>query len=162
MSPGKGDSSFALDELDHRLIKAFQANGRVSNREVARQLGVSEATVRTRLRRMEGAGVVRIRAVGDATRSRGLTANAIVGITVAAGQVEAVMEKLLDYPEISVASTTIGRHDIIIGCALPDSDALAEFIVGRLNRIPGITRCVTFPAVSVVKHDFNWVRLVNA
>ena len=161
MTPARRDSDFALDELDHRLIKSFQANGRVSNREVARQLGVSEATVRSRLRRLEDAGLVRIRAVGDATRARGLSANAIIGITVAAGQVEAVMEKLLDYPEISVASTTIGRHDIIVGCALPDSGALAEFIVGRINRIPGITRSVTFPAVSVVKHDFNWVRLIS-
>jgi Lrp/AsnC family transcriptional regulator, regulator for asnA, asnC and gidA len=151
----------SLDELDHRVIKAFQANGRVSNREVARQLGVSEATVRSRVRRLEEAGVVRIRAVGDATRARGLAANAIIGITVAAGQVEAVMEKLLDHPEISVASTTIGRHDIIIGCALPDAEGLAEFILRRINRIPGITRSVTFPAVSVVKHDFNWVRLVK-
>ena len=148
-----------IDELDQRLISAFQANGRVSNREVARQLGVSEATVRTRLRRLEETGVVRIRAVGDAD-SQGLAAYAMVGITVAAGQVEAVMEKLLDCPEISVASTTIGRHDIIIGAALPDQQALADFILRRINRIPGVTRSVTFPAVSVVKHDFNWVRLV--
>ena len=160
MSPERCDTDPVIDELDLRVIKTFQANGRISNREVARQLGVSEATVRARLRRLEEASIVRIRAVGDATRARGLAANAIIGITVAAGQVEAVMEKLLDHPEISVASTTIGRHDIIVGCALPDSAALAEFIVGRINRIPGITRSVTYPAVSVVKHDFNWVRLV--
>lgn len=161
MSTAPGRPAVTLDELDHRLIKAFQANGRVSNREVARQLGVSESTVRSRLGRLEDSGVIRIRAVGDATRARGLTGNAIIGITVGAGQVEAVMEKLLDCPEITVATTTIGRHDIVIGCALPDADALAEFILGRINRIPGITRSVTFPAVSVVKHDFNWVRLIN-
>ena len=44
--PGRGGGSRRIDDLDRRIIKMLQANGRLSNTEVARALDVTETTVR--------------------------------------------------------------------------------------------------------------------
>jgi Lrp/AsnC family transcriptional regulator for asnA, asnC and gidA len=149
-----------LDDLDSAIVAALRENGRVSNREIGRQIGVSEATIRARIRRLEDEGIMRICAVGDTSASSGMTANAMIGLTVSSGKVDTVIEKLLAFPEVTLASTTIGRHDIIIGVTTADLEALAEFVLNGIGRIPGVDRSVTYQAVSVVKHDFAWARLL--
>src|SRR5688500_1624212 len=53
------------DELDRRIITMLRADGRRSNREIARTLGVPEATVRYRVRRLTEGGVLKITASVD-------------------------------------------------------------------------------------------------
>ena len=54
-----------LDDIDQRIIAAMRRNGRIANRELARDVGVNEATVRTRLRRLEDSKTVRVVAMRD-------------------------------------------------------------------------------------------------
>ena len=78
-------ASDAVDELDLRIIGLLQQDARSSNRRIAAELGVSEGTVRTRIRRMEDERIIRIQAISDVMAS-GLGAGAYVGITTAGGQ----------------------------------------------------------------------------
>ena len=52
-----------MDELDRRIIKLLQVNGRASNAKIAREVGVSEGTVRRRLRHLIQGDVIRVIAV---------------------------------------------------------------------------------------------------
>ena len=53
-------AAFQLDELYNAIVDKLQQDGRRSFRAIARSVGVSEGTVRTRVRRIEDAGALRI------------------------------------------------------------------------------------------------------
>jgi Lrp/AsnC family transcriptional regulator for asnA, asnC and gidA len=55
----------SFDATDERILEALQVDGRRSFRDIAREIGVSEGTVRTRVRRLEAAGVLRFLAFVD-------------------------------------------------------------------------------------------------
>ena len=54
-----------FDDTDRAILRALQEDGRRSFRAIARGVGVSEGTVRTRVRRIEEAGALRILAFVD-------------------------------------------------------------------------------------------------
>ncbi len=58
-------SQMPLDATDERILEALQDDGRRSFRNIAREIGVSEGTVRTRVRRLEAAGALRFLAFVD-------------------------------------------------------------------------------------------------
>ena len=52
-----------MDEMDRKIIRLLQGDGRGSNAKIAREVGVSEGTVRRRLRRLVQADVIKAVAV---------------------------------------------------------------------------------------------------
>src|SRR5207245_8758496 len=75
--PGAG----ILDEIDQRVIKILQADGRKPNTEIARELRVSETTVRKRISQLVSRGLINIVAV-PTPRAVGMNLSAIIGISV--------------------------------------------------------------------------------
>ena len=68
-----------MDELDLRIIGSLQKDGRTSNSDLARELGVSEGTIRRRLWRLVQRDVIRITAVPNIEKM-GYAATALVGV----------------------------------------------------------------------------------
>ncbi len=147
-----------LDELDRRLIAALQEDGRTSNREIARHLDVSEGTIRARLRRLDRDDVIRIQAVSD-VRAADLSVVAYVGFEVEPGHNQGVMEALLQWDEIMFAATAIGRFSIITLASFADREALLTFLLEDVSAIPGVIATNTSELVTIVKHDYRWVRI---
>src|SRR3954471_18466713 len=58
-------SQIAFDETDERILEALQDDGRRSFRDIARQISVSEGTVRARVKRLQAAGALRFLAFVD-------------------------------------------------------------------------------------------------
>ena len=61
-----------MDELDRKIIALLQLDGRASNAKIAREVSVSEGTVRRRLRRLVNDDVVKIIAVPNLEKHRGV------------------------------------------------------------------------------------------
>lgn len=154
------DPPFALDELDHQVIGALIDDGRQSNREIGRQLGVSDGTIRARLRRLEEAGLLRIVAMVDPVALGTVGAMAFIGITVEGPVVGAIAAKVSEMPEIMHCSITVGRHDILVVAACDSRPALVDLAAHRLRSIDGIRSTETLEAIEVVKHEYHWVRLI--
>jgi DNA-binding Lrp family transcriptional regulator len=143
-----------LDDFDHRMLEAVANDGRQSNREIARQLGVSEGTVRTRLRRIEESGLVRICAQIDPVLAGTVAAWAFVGVSVTAGRTRAVAERLAAVPEVLVVDLTIGPHDILIFLAAPDRARMTEIIADEIHAIRGVMSTETWDvAINVRAHS---------
>ncbi|WP_378941378.1 Lrp/AsnC family transcriptional regulator [Mesorhizobium sp. ANAO-SY3R2] len=127
-----------MDALDHRLIMLLRQDSRRTVSELAEQLGVSRATVRTRIDRLESSGEI----VGyTVVVSADLTEKAVRGITMIAieGQaLDRVVSTLAGMPEVTSVHTTNGRWDLI---AEISTASLAELDAGlrRIRLIPGIT-----------------------
>ena len=149
-----------LDELDHSVIAALAVDGRQSNREIGRQLGVSDGTIRARLRRLEDAGMLRITAQVDPYRVGSVGAWAFVGLQTEGGATRAVADKLTTMPEVSLAVITAGRHDLLIHVAAPSRTALVDLVLNDIRDLPGVRTTETWEVISNFAHDYRWVRLL--
>ena len=155
------DPVVELGPLDHEIIAALARDGRQSNREIGRQLGLSDGTIRTRLRRLEEAGMLRITAQIDPYRVGTMGAWAFVGIQTDGPNTRATGEKLATLPEISLVALTTGRHDLFVHAASVSRARLTDLVVDELRKLPGIRSTETWEVVATIAHDYRWVRLLH-
>jgi DNA-binding Lrp family transcriptional regulator len=149
-----------LDALDLAIIGALQRDARSSNRKVAAELDVSEGTVRTRLRRLEGEQRVRIRAVCD-VEAFGLRAYATVGIQVAGGEVERAGRALREIEGVPALVRSLGEFDFIAILAAESRAAMLQTLFDRVQTAPGVRATEMFEVAGTLKHVFTWVRLID-
>lgn len=131
-----------MDDIDRQLLTLLRHNGRRSISDLAGELGLSRATVRTRIERMEAQGdiigyTVILKADAIAMPVRG-----IVMIEVEGRAADRVIDVLGGFPEISAVHTTNGRWDIVVEFAtlnLSDLDA----VLRRVRLIQGVTASET-------------------
>lgn len=152
--PLRGDHS----ELDVAIVSALQEDARSSNRSIAAELGVSEATVRSRLRRMEELDSIRIQAVCD-VESFGLTAYGFLSVRAAPGQIREAERLLADEPEVGFAARTIGSADFVAIVASESREKLLDAVMSRLAGSPAIAEVELFESCGMVKHIYTWARL---
>jgi DNA-binding Lrp family transcriptional regulator len=148
-----------VDELDQSIIARLQVDARSSNRGIAKELGVSEGTVRARIRRMEEERLIRIQAVSDVL-AFGIRAHAYVGVQVAGGAVTKVARGLMACKEIAVLTRTIGEFDFFAVVAAEDREHLIRVILERISSMPGVRHTETFESWRTIKHAYTWARLV--
>lgn len=140
-----------LDELDDKLISLLQANGRASNIELAKQVGVSEGTIRRRFRNLIKDEVIRVVAIPDPAKlGRGTTA--VIALQVEPSEVDPVAQKLAEIPEVQYVSVTTGAFDIFLWVALGSPEELSSFLRLQVGGISGVRRTETFVNLSIRKN----------
>lgn len=95
----KGRSGRQLDEQDEAIIAVLREDGRIAIRELAQKVGLTEATVRARIRRLETSGSIRIVAKRD-LGAMGYPYTALVGIRIRGRTIDEVGQDLLAIPEV--------------------------------------------------------------
>jgi len=145
-----------LDRLDQRIIVALEDDGRRPYREIARDLGVAEATVRSRVQRLVQSGWIRITAVGDPLKL-GVPVTAITLIRTRAGRSQEAAEALTALPNVRFVGSSFGSADLIIQTLHPSIDALHDFVSERLPKeVPGVETTETFQLARVHKSSWDW------
>ena len=139
-----------MDELDREIIAILQSNGRASNARIARRIGVSEGTVRRRLKKLIADGVIDIVAVVDAERL-GYDTEALVGVQVDPDKVMEVAANLGDLPESNWVAITTGTYDVFMWVTLQSADQLGAFLREKLGIVSGVRRTETFVRLSLPK-----------
>ncbi|MDO1583560.1 Lrp/AsnC family transcriptional regulator [Rhizobium oryzicola] len=131
-----------MDELDNRLITLLRHNARRSISDLAADLGVSRATLRARMERLEKDGSILGYTVILRADAVELPVRGIMMIEIEGRVTERVINALGGFPEISAIHTTNGRWDLIaeLGAAtLTDLD----HVLRRIRLVPGITASET-------------------
>ncbi|MBF8267400.1 MAG: transcription regulator [Dehalococcoidia bacterium] len=142
-----------MDELDRKVIGILQQDGRASNAKIARQLEVSEGTIRRRLKRLIQDGAIQVLALPDPAKM-GYATEAVVALQVDPGKLEAVAEELAKSPETLYVSVTTGALDIFAWVAVSSPEKLHSFLLTTIGNIPGVRRSETFVTLSVKKRAF--------
>ncbi len=135
--------STKVDALDERLIRLLQQDARRSSDVLAKQLDVSPATVRRRVRNLIRKGVVRIAAIPDPEKV-GLPLAAIIALNVDHEKLESVMNTLSARREIGWACTTTGRFDILAMARFHSTEELSRFVQNEMTKIEGVRDSETF------------------
>lgn len=143
------------DELDRQIIKLLRADGRRSNREIARRLNVPEATVRYRVRRLIESGVLKITASVDPTHL-GYALTAVISVQVEPERIAEAANTIAAMPQVMWSAITAGAHDIMLMASFRNQEEMFEFLTDRLARIPGTLRTETSVALRVLKQQHEW------
>lgn len=131
------------DELDLQIIDALAENGRAAFKEIARDLGVSDGTVRMRVGRLLESGYLRITAQQNPFgTARGLCA--IIGMNLEKRTHRETMEELARLSGVVSVANVTGAYDLVMEVYLPSRDALNVFLFGELAAVPGIRSTETF------------------
>lgn len=145
-----------LDDTDQAIIELLRGDGRLPYRAIARQLAITEATVRARVRRLEESNTMRVVAVTD-IEAAGYGMLLAIGVQVENRSPEAVARELADIPEVFSVNVVVGTHDVEILVVAEDQDALDELIGGKLAGTPGVRRLTPALALDVLKNQPDWV-----
>lgn len=148
-------ASSELDDVDQRIIALLGRDGRMPYRSIAAQLGLTEATVRARVRRLEESDSMRVVAVSD-IEAAGFGLLLAIGVEVEGRSATDVATDLAAMAEVFSVSVVIGTHDIEILTVARDQDQLDE-LLGRLARVAGVRRLLPSLAVNVLKNQPRWV-----
>ena len=132
-----------LDRTDKRILAVMQANGRITNLELAEQVGLSPTPCSRRVRQLEESGVID-RHVTLLNQARlGLNITAMISITMDRHTPErfATFESAVcEFPEVIECSIVTGQAaDYLLKAVLPDMTYYEEFLLGRLTRIEGVS-----------------------
>jgi DNA-binding Lrp family transcriptional regulator len=147
-----------LDALDRRIVELLTVDARVSNRQIAAQLGVTEGTIRGRINRLEEGGAIRLTAVTNVAFA-GSPRVVLIGIRAQHGELRAVSQKIAAMTEIRCVIIMLGRFDIL---AIGLFDALEDIVEVANNRIlalPGVRHVETSLAVKTLKYDFRAAKI---
>ena len=143
-----------MDELDRKIIHILQEDGRASNARIARDVGVSEGTVRRRLKRLIQDGIITVAAFPDPV-TLGFTTEALIGIQIDPDKIDAVAGHLIELQAASLVVQTTGAFDMFAWVTLPSSEELGRFLQNKVGTIPGVRRTETFVSLAVRKRHYG-------
>ena len=139
-----------MDRIDKQIIDILQYDGRASNAAIARDVGVSEGTVRRRLKKLIDEDYIKVIAITEPTKM-GMLSEGLVGIQTDLDMIDSVADELTKIDEINWVTVTTGAFDIFVWATLQSAEALGVFLRTRIATIPGVTRTETFVNLSVRK-----------
>ena len=146
--------SIRLDSIDLRILRILQQDGRITNLELANQVGLTPTPTMERVKRLERAGVIRgYRAMVDRDAvGRGLLVFCSLRLSVHQLQeMDAFRERIRSLPAIVSGWNVTGEYDYLLQVAVQDMAQYEAFLRHELSRLPGIERISTSIVLSTVK-----------
>ncbi|SNT28471.1 DNA-binding transcriptional regulator, Lrp family [Actinacidiphila glaucinigra] len=130
-----------VDAIDRRILRELQADGRLTNQELAARVGLTPSPCLRRVRQLEEDGVIQsYRAVVDpAAVGRGFEVFASVEVRRDRESVAAFEERVQAIPDIVEAYRLYGAPGCLLRIAVADSDAYERFWTEKLIALPGVS-----------------------
>jgi Lrp/AsnC family transcriptional regulator for asnA, asnC and gidA len=128
--------------LDLEIAKILDSDGRASNRDIARRLGISETTVRHRLGRMIDSGLLTVSAQFDIEEFPEIYL-AVIGIKLSIPP-DRCLEKFRAIPAVLYVLTLTGRYDLQVAILVNSRKMLARVVSREIETIEGVVDTETF------------------
>jgi len=145
-----------LDATDWRILKELQANGRISNVELARKVGISPPPCLRRVRALEEAGTIAGYFAHLDEKSLGfeVVAFASVGLhNQSEADLRAFENRVLTWPLVRECYMLSGETDFILKCVAPDVAGFQDFIIHDLTAAPNVGSVKTTVVIRRVKSE---------
>jgi DNA-binding Lrp family transcriptional regulator len=147
-------NEYKLDQLDRDILFHLQQDGRLTNVELARRVGLTPPPCLRRVRRLEEAGVItgyRARINPEAV-GRGL--EVIVSIEVSVSDLktlEGLESTIAAYEEVVEFRRLFGTPDYYLRVLVADYAAYEAFQTNKIIGIPGVARVISQPTMKKIK-----------
>jgi Lrp/AsnC family leucine-responsive transcriptional regulator len=143
-----------LDAIDGRIIAALQANGRLSNVELAERVGLSPSPCLRRVKRLEREGYIEAYRAMLQRRRVGLGLTVFVGVKIeghANDRAEAFQEAIIAMPEVIACHLVAGDVDYLLEVVVPDLEHYQRYLVGKLLNLSIIREVRSNIAIQILK-----------
>ncbi|MCL7385346.1 MAG: Lrp/AsnC family transcriptional regulator [Thaumarchaeota archaeon] len=141
-----------LDELDLAIIRELVKDGRASYRSLAKKLGISVATVASRVVTLEKSGIIKGYTALVDYEKLGYEITAIIELTISKGKLIEVQRQVAEKPNVSNVYDVTGESDSIIVARFKNREELNKFVKWLLS-MPYVERTLTHLVLSIVKED---------
>ena len=142
-----------MNSLDLQIVTHLGENGRLSNREIARRIGVSEGTVRQHLGRLIKNGELHITAQVNIEAFPELYI-AFVGVKLDGRRLTECAAEIEKLPSVITTMIVTGRYDLFAVVLAHSHKTLVDFVTKQLSRIPGVKDSETFV---VLRNYGQWI-----
>jgi len=130
-----------LDRIDRRILADLQADGRMTNVDLAHHAGISAPPCLRRVRALEDAGYIKgyHAQIDPSALGYNVTVFAQVGLNSQAEADLIAFEKLVqDWPEVRECHMLAGETDFLLKIVAQDWDAYQKFLTSKLTAAPNI------------------------
>lgn len=145
-----------LDEIDRKILAELQADGRMTNVELAKRVGISAPPCLRRVRTLEESGLIRGYHAEVNSRELGFEVQvfAMVGLeSQAESELNAFEERCREWPLVRECHMLNGEVDFILKCVAPDLSSFQQFLTGELLTTPNVASVKTSLVIRGAKDE---------
>ena len=142
-----------MDTTDFKIMSYLGENSRLSNREIARRIGIAEGTVRNRLERLTHEGVLHTTALVNIEKFPELYI-AFVGVKIDGRHLTECAARIEKLPSVLTTMIVTGRYDLFAVVLAQSHHTLVDFVTDQLSKVPGVRDSETFV---VLRNYSQWI-----
>ena len=143
-----------MDELDHRIVDLLQREGRATQLEISRSVGLSQPAVAERIRKLEERGVITGYTARVDASKLGKDITAFIGVSIEHPKYfDGFARKVLAMPEVLEAHRVAGQDSYILKVRTRNTKTLDTLLVETLRTISGVTRTHTTIVLTSIKEE---------
>jgi len=145
-----------LDPIDRKILAELQADGRMTNVELARRVGISAPPCLRRVRALEDAGLIRGYHAEVDARDLGFEVKVFVMVGLdsqAESELRAFEARCRDWPLVRECHMLNGEVDFILKCVAPDLSSFQSFLTGELLTTPNVASVKTSLVIRGAKQE---------
>ncbi len=145
-----------LDEIDRKILAELQADGRMTNVELAKRVGISAPPCLRRVRTLEESGYITGYHAEVNARELGFEVQvfAMVGLdSQAESELSAFEAQCAKWPLVRECHMLNGEVDFILKCVAPDLSSFQQFLTGELLTTPNVASVKTSLVIRGAKDD---------
>lgn len=139
-----------IDDIDKQILNIIQQDARISNAEIARQIGLAASATLERIRKLEERKVIKGYAteIDPAEVGFGLTAFIAVRIHECCGETDRLLAEI---PEVLEVHDTAGEDSYLLKVRVRDTEALSKLLRGDLKNVPNVASTKTTVVLQTIK-----------
>jgi len=126
-----------LDEIDYKILETLKRDARTPFTEVGRDLGISDATVHVRVKKMMDEGIIKKYTIVVDEEAMGRKIRGFMLINVDPGSLEKVANQLVENERVSEIYEIHGPNDLIVKVAAGDLNEMRNLML-KVREIPNM------------------------
>ncbi|MFL6383102.1 MAG: Lrp/AsnC family transcriptional regulator [Nitrososphaeraceae archaeon] len=149
----KFDNDSLLDDINLKIIDVLSKDSSVPFVEIAKQIGISDATVHLRVRRLISKGVINKFTLSLDNDLLGYDHLAFIGINIRPGFADQITEGLSNLEEVLEIHEMHGIFDLFLKIRAKDLNHMRDIIVNKIRRLPNILETELMTVLKTKKEE---------
>ena len=147
-----------MDYIEYKLLNSLQKNARLTNLELAKQVGLSASPCLRRVKSLEESGIITGYSAIINQNKVHLSVNVFVQVSLERQSEERLQifeEKIMEYREVMEAYLMTGEADYLLRIVVKDLQAYVKFLKDYLTKIKGIASIRSYFSLKQVTRKYN-------
>ncbi len=146
-------ASQQIDDIDLKILDILNRDSSTPFVEIAKRIGVSDATIHIRVRRMIAAGIINKFTISVDNDLLGYDHTAFMGINIFPGSADQIASDLLKIEEVLEMHEMHGKFDILLKIRAKDLDQMREIVANKICKIPHILESELMAVLKTKKEE---------